>query len=117
MACDGIKAITSSLIFIPEMGMVEMLLKAISHQISVIEVMSVFQGNTEPLKKLQQPLVNFLEDKLLYGAKPTPERKETAVRNFLINCQSSVRAVEVRMIEGRESGGGRGGGRKGERER
>ena len=75
--------------------MVEMLLKAISHQISVIEVMSVFQGNTDPLKKLQQPLVNFIEDKVLYGAPPTPERRDIAVRNFLMNCLSSVKAVEV----------------------
>ena len=78
--------------------MVEMLLKAISHQISVIEVMSVFQGNTDPLKKLQTPLMNFLEDKVLYGAPPTPERKETAVRNFLMNCQSSVKEVEVKFL-------------------
>ena len=105
--------------------MVEMLLKAISHQISVIEVMSVFQGNTDPLSKLQQPLLNFLEDKVLYGATPTPEKKEVAVRNFLTHCQSSIRAVEVR--EGRGRGwererrkGGRERGRErteGERER
>ena len=80
----------------PEMGMVEMLLKAISHQITVIEVMSVFQGNTDPLKKLQQPLINFIRDRTLYGAPPTAERSDTAVKNFLMNCQSSVRAVEVR---------------------
>jgi hypothetical protein len=77
--------------------MVEMLLKAISRQISVIEVMSVFQGNTDPLKKLQTPLRNFIEDKVLYGAPPTPERKEMAVVNFLMNCQRSVKEVEVRV--------------------
>lgn len=75
--------------------MVEMLLKAISHQISVIEVMSVFQGNTDPLKKLQTPLMNFIEDKVLYGARPTLERKDMAVSNFLMNCESSVKEVEV----------------------
>ena len=80
-----------------ELGMVEMLLKAISRQISVIEVMSVFQGNTDPLKKLQTPLKNFIEDKILYGAPPTPERKEMAVVNFLMNCERSVREVEVRV--------------------
>ena len=77
--------------------MVEMLLKAISRQISVIEVMSVFQGNTDPLKKLQTPLKNVIEDKILYGAPPTPERKEMAVVNFLMNCERSVREVEVRV--------------------
>jgi hypothetical protein len=84
-------------IFHAELGMVEMLLKAISRQISVIEVMSVFQGNTDPLKKLQTPLRNFIEDKILYGAPPTPERKEMAVVNFLMNCQRSVKEVEVRV--------------------
>ena len=84
--------------------MVEMLLKAISHQISVIEVMSVFQGNSEPLRKLQQPLLNFLEDKVLYGAPPTAERKDIAVKNFLMNCQSSIRAIEVRRETGRREG-------------
>ena len=79
--------------------MVEMLLKAISHQISVIEVMSVFQGNTDPLKKLQTPLMNFIEDKVLYGAPPTSERKEMAVRNFLMNCQSSVKEIEVNGVK------------------
>ena len=75
--------------------MVEQLLKAISHQLSVVDVMSVFQGNIEPIRDLQPTLLHFLQEKLLYGATPSAERKGQAVKNFLAECVRSIRAIEV----------------------
>lgn len=80
--------------------MVEQLLKAISHQLSVVDVMSVFQGNIEPIQGLQPTLLHFIQEKLLYGAQPTMERKDQAVKTFLAECVRSIRAIEVRVSLG-----------------
>ncbi len=80
------------------MGMVEKLLQDISKELSVLEVMSVFNGATAPLERLQPLLREFLREKLLFGSLPDIGKEETAVKNFTQGCLSSLRAVEVSIV-------------------
>ncbi|XP_064395426.1 uncharacterized protein LOC135342588 isoform X2 [Halichondria panicea] len=80
-----------------DMGMVEKLLQDISKELSVLEVMSVFNGATAPLERLQPLLREFLREKLLFGSLPDIGKEETAVKNFTQGCLSSLRAVEDQL--------------------
>lgn len=53
-------------------------------------------GSIEPLQQLQPALINFIREHCLNGAKPTPERKETAVETFLGGCIPAVTSIQVR---------------------
>ena len=53
-------------------------------------------GSIEPLQQLQPALINFIREHCLNGAKPTPERKETAVETFLGGCIPAVTSIHVR---------------------
>lgn len=77
--------------------MVEKLLQDISKELSVLEVMSVFNGALTPLRRLRPVLVEFIRERLLYGQKPlrNAEHSDIAVRNFLHGCLPSLRAIEV----------------------
>ena len=87
-----------------DIGMVERLLQDISKELSVLEVMSVFNGDTAPLGRLQPVLLEFVREKLLYGDIPTldREREEAAVRSFIRGCLTSLRGVEVGGCGSRE---------------
>ena len=52
-------------------------------------------GSIEPLQQLQPALINFIREHCLNGAKPTPERKETAVTTFLGGCIPAVTSIQV----------------------
>ena len=52
-------------------------------------------GSIEPLQQLQPALINFIREHCLNGAKPTPERKETAVETFLGGCIPAVTSIQV----------------------
>lgn len=78
-----------------DMGMVERLLQDISKRLSVLEVMSVFNGATAPLEQLQPILREFVRERLLFGDIPDPGREKEAVRTFIQGCLPSLRAVEV----------------------
>ena len=80
---------------IGDLGMVEQILKVISRELSVVEVMQVFKGQVEPAQRLQPGLFNFVREKLLDGEIPTKERKDQAVTAFLENCIPSLERVEV----------------------
>lgn len=75
--------------------MVEEILKVISRELSVVEVMQVFKGEVKAAQRLQPGLFNFVKDKLLNGATPTMSKKQEAVKAFLANVEPSLRAVEV----------------------
>lgn len=80
-----------------DLGMVENILKVISRELSVVEVMQVFKGQVEPAQRLQPSLFNFLREKLLDGVTPTKGRREQAVTFFLANCIPTLRAVEASL--------------------
>ncbi len=82
-----------------DMGMVERLLQDISKRLSVLEVMSVFNGATAPLEQLQPVLREFVRERLLFGDIPVPGRESEAVRNFIQGCLPSLRAIEVTFIQ------------------
>ncbi len=79
--------------------MVEQLLQDISKELSVLEVMSVFNGDTAPLTKLQPLLVEFIRERLLVGEIPQLDTlmEEKAVKAFIRGCLPSLRAIEVRV--------------------
>ena len=80
-----------------ELSMVEQILKVVSRELSVVEVMQVFKGQVEPAQRLQPSLFNFVRDKLLDGAEPTKQRCDQAVAALLTNCRPSIEAVKVSL--------------------
>lgn len=75
--------------------MVEQILKVVSRELSVVEVMKVFKGEVAPVERLQPCLYSWVREKLLEGAVPTPGRKQQAVEAFLANCKSTLEVHEV----------------------
>ena len=75
--------------------MVEEILKVVSRELSVVEVMQVFKGEVKPAQRLQPSLFNFIKDKLLDGVTPAMSKKQEAVGAFLANVKPSLQAVEV----------------------
>lgn len=66
------------------------------HTPSIPTPTSPHLGSIEPLQQLQPALINFIREHCLNGAKPTPERKETAVETFLGGCIPAVTSIQVR---------------------
>lgn len=75
--------------------MVEEILKVVSRELSVVEVMQVFKGEVKAAQRLQPSLFNFIKDKLLNGATPARSKMQESVGAFLANCEPALRAVEV----------------------
>ena len=78
-----------------DLGMVEQILKVVSRELSVVEVMKVFKGETAPAERLQPSLFGWVREKLLHGDIPTPGRQQQAVEAFLENCKDSLALHEV----------------------
>lgn len=80
---------------VADYGVVENILKVISRELSVVEVMRVFKGEIGPAERLQPSLFNYIRERLLNGEEPTLARRQQAVEALLANCKSSLVAIEV----------------------
>lgn len=91
MSCDCDVYAASS----EDLGKVEDILKVISRELSVVEIMQVFKGQVAPAERLQPGLYSYIRDKLLNGDTPYTGRMVPAVTAFLANTIPTLQAVEV----------------------
>ena len=78
-------------------GMLADLFACLSERLTIVNLMTVFSGNPQPLQSLWAPLQHFVNAYVLRGDPPTVENIDRAVTRILDDMRDDIHATCVSL--------------------
>ena len=78
-------------------GMLSDLFACLSERLTVVNLMTVFAGNPQPLQSLWAPLQHFVNAYVLRGESPTVENIDRTVTRILDDMRDEIHATCVSL--------------------